>query len=83
MKKKNDEKKSRNETGWAIAHLSHNTMELYRDIAVLSVQQQATIRPGHTHDTTWQGHDIGHDTTGLRAGHAAARARMAWPGDVS
>ena len=57
-------------------------MELYCEIAVLGVQQQATIRPGHAHDTTWQGHDIGHDTDGRPAGGAcsSARARMAWPG---
>ena len=54
-------------------------MELYRDIAVLGVQGKATIWPGHAHDTAWQGHDIGHDTAGLRVGSAAARVR-AWPG---
>ena len=49
-------------------------MELYRDIAVLGVKGKATIRPGHTHRTTWQGHDIDHDTVGLCAGHAIARS---------
>ena len=50
-------------------------MELYRDIAVLGVQGKATIRPGHAHDTAWQGHN----TIGLHARCAAARAG-AWPG---
>ena len=45
-------------------------MELYRDIVVLGVQQQATIRPGHAHDTAWQGHDICHDMALGAATHA-------------
>ena len=62
------------ETGWVTAQLGHDTMEFYRDIAVLGVQQQATMRPGHAHDMAWQGHD----TTDLRTGRGQ-RARMAWP----
>ena len=46
-------------------------MELYHDIAVLGVQQQATIWPGDVHDTAWQGHDIGNDTAGPRVGRVA------------
>ena len=72
MKKKWCKKKIclKAETGWATAHLSHDTVELYRDTAVMGAQGKATIRPGHTHNTSWQGHD----TASLCAGHAAARA---------
>ena len=60
MKMKNDGKKicSEAEIGWATAHLSHDTMELYRDTAVLG----AARGPRHGQDSTTTWPSLLHDT---------------------
>ena len=64
MKKKNC---SEAETGWATAHLSHDTMELYCDTSVLGAQGKAPIRPAcargvRQRSRTWPGQGACHDT---------------------
>ena len=84
MKKKIDEKKKTEknaeaETGWATAQLGHDTMELYRDIAVLGVQgcaakghDMTTARPRYGQaacDTVEGVRDTARSALGWEQGH--------------